>query len=84
MGGNSVFIILEGTEILTTMIGFSGESENQQKKRDDLSSILYASSHDDAITKFVVYFSDRIAERGILLLRSQTANEECLDYSNNE
>ena len=67
------------------MIGFSGEGEHQQKKRDDLSSILYACcSHDDAITKFVVYFSDRITEHGVLLLRSQTANEECLDYSNNE
>ena len=48
LGGNSVFIILEGTEILTTMIGFSRESEHQQKKRDDLSSILHVCcSHHD-------------------------------------
>ena len=32
----------------------------------------------NTITKFVVYFSDRIAEHGVLLLRSQLANEECL------
>ena len=32
----------------------------------------------NTITKFVVYFSDSIVEHGILLLRSQTANEECL------
>ena len=82
LGGNSVFIILKCSEILTSMIGFSRESEHQQKKRDDLSHILHAC--DDAITKFVVYFSDRITEHGVLLLRSQTANEECLDYSNNE
>ena len=76
LGGNSVFVTLECSEILTTMIGFSNEGEHQQKKRDDLSHILYACcSHDDAITKFVVYFSDRIAEHGILLLRPQTANE---------
>ena len=80
LGGNSVF-----SETLTTMIGFSREGEHQQKKRDNLGSILYACcSHDDAITKFVVYFFDRITEHGVLLLRSQTANEECLDYSNNE
>ena len=62
------------------MVGFSRESEHQQKKRDDLSSILHASSHDDdiTITKFVVYFFDCIAEHGVLLLRFQTANEECL------
>ena len=78
-------MILECTEVLTTMIGFSRESEHQQKKRDDLSSILHVCcSHDDAITKFVVYFFDCIAEHGVLLLRPQTANEECLDYSNNE
>ena len=76
LGGNSFFIILECSEVLTTMIGFSGEGEHQQKKRDDLSSNLHVCcSHDDAITKFVVYFSDRIAEHGILLLRPQTANE---------
>ena len=81
----SLHYTIECSEVLTTMIGFSGEGEHQQKKRDDLSSILYACRpHDDAITKFVVYFSDRITEHGVLLLRSQTANEECLDYSNNE
>ena len=32
----------------------------------------------NTITKFVFYFSDSIVEHGILLLRSQTANEECL------
>ena len=73
VGGNSVFMILECTEILTTMIGFSGEGKHQQKKRDDLSSILHVCcSHDDTITKFVVYFSDSIAEHGVLLLRSQS------------
>ena len=76
LGENSVFIILECSEVLTTMVGFSGEGEHQQKKRDDLSSKLHVCcSHDDAITKFVVYFSDRIAKHGILLLRPQTANE---------
>ena len=55
-------IILECSKVLTTMIGFSREGEHQQKERDDLSSILHACcSHDDAITKFVVYFSDSIS-----------------------
>ena len=87
LGGNSVFILLECSEVLTTMIGFSRESEQQQKKRDDLSSILHvccshddavSSMLDDAITKFVVYFSDSITEHRVSLLRSQTVNEECL------
>ena len=75
LGGNSVFIILKCSEILTSMIGFSRESENQQKKRDDLSHILHAScSHDDAITKFVVYFSDSIS--GTWSITTELANSQ--------
>ena len=80
----SLHYTIECSEILTTMIGFSGESEHQQKKRDDLSSILHVCcSHDDAITKFVVYFSDRITEHGVLLLRSKQPMRNAL-ISNNE